>query len=130
MADNTPAKHLEPYKWQPGQSPNPAGRPKGSRNKLAESFLADVLTEWETHGAVAVSDMREKNPGDFVKMVASLVPKEMTLNLNNEIEMSDDELRERIRTLADSLAPLIGGTGGAGEGAEAAAGAGKPSIIH
>ncbi|WP_458193262.1 DUF5681 domain-containing protein [Bradyrhizobium sp. UFLA05-153] len=27
--------------WPPGQSGNPAGRPRGSRSKLSESFLSD-----------------------------------------------------------------------------------------
>ncbi len=118
MADVTAAKHLEPYKWKPGVSPNPAGRPKGSKTKLAESFLADVLEEWEAHGKVAVSDMREKNPGDFVKMVAGLMPKEMSLSLNDSSEMTDDELFDRLATLQASIAPFIAGRdGGAEEGA-------------
>ncbi len=97
--------------WQPGQSGNPKGREKGSRNKLAETFLADVLNEWETHGAVAISDMREKNPGEFVKMIASLLPKDVNLNVNSEIEMTDDELLDRIRGLSETLAPFLSRTG-------------------
>lgn len=86
------------------------GRKPGSRNKLAETFLADVLAEWEAHGAVAVSDMREKNPGDFVKMVASLLPKDVNLNLTDNLsELSDDELLGQLRDLAASIAPFLGG---------------------
>jgi hypothetical protein len=104
------------------------GRPKGARNKLAESFLADVLEEWESHGAVAISDMREKNPGDFVKMVASLLPKEMTLNLTNDLsELSDDELLGQIRELHASLAPLLAASG-EGDGAKAVAT--QPAQLH
>ena len=130
MADNTAAKQLAPYQFKPGQSGNPAGRPKSARSKIAEDFLKDVQAEWESHGAVAISDMREKNPGDFVKMVASLLPKEMNLNINSEAEMSDDELHERIRNLAGQLAPFLGGAGGAGEGIEAQAGSQQPSSVH
>lgn len=121
----TGAKQLDPFKFKPGQSGNPNGRPKGSKHKLAESFLADCLNEWETHGAVAISDMREKNPGDFVKMVASLVPKEMTLNLNNDLgELSDDELLDEIRKLHASLAPFLA------EGIGAQEGAAQPAQLH
>lgn len=109
QGDNTPHKQLEPFKWQKGVSANPAGRPKGSRNKLAEKFLADVLNEWQSHGAVAVSDMREKNPGDFVKMIAGLLPKDVNLNLtDNFSELSDDELLGQLRDLTARIAPFIG----------------------
>lgn len=128
MGEKTPAKHLEPFKWQPGQSANPAGRPKGSRNKLAEAFLAHVLAEWETRGATAISDMRAKNPGDFCKMVASLCPKELTLNLNDNLsELSDDEVLGQLRTFAAQLAQLLAG---ADAGAEAQEITAIASIVH
>ena len=47
-------KNLEATKWKPGQSGNPNGRPKGSKNKLTilrEAVLANaeniVLENWE-----------------------------------------------------------------------------------
>lgn len=130
-ADNTPHKQLEPFKWKPGQSANPAGRPKGSRNKLAETFLADVLTEWDAHGAVAISDMREKNPGDFVKMVAGLMPKEMTLSLHDNSELTDDELFDRLASLRASIAPFLAGRdGGIGEGVEGSSSRAVSSKVH
>lgn len=69
--------------WQPGQSGNPAGRPKGSRNKLTESFLDALLadfikrTEQGTQGAQAIADMRGDKPGDYAKMIAGLLAKEL-----------------------------------------------------
>jgi hypothetical protein len=61
-----------------GKSGNPAGREKGSRNKLSEAFLADVCAEWERNGIEALRKVREDDPSTFIKVVASLIPKEVT----------------------------------------------------
>jgi hypothetical protein len=116
-AARTAPKQLLEHSWKPGVSGNPNGRPKGSRDAITEQFLSDVLKEWEGHGAVAISDMREKNPGDFVKMVASLLPKDVNLNVTDNLsELSDDELIGRIRDLSRTIAPFIEGIGGADGG--------------
>lgn len=122
--DSTQSQQRGLKPWQPGQSGNPAGRQKGSRNKLAEQFLTDVLNEWETHGAVAISDMREKNPADFCKMVASLLPKDVNLNVNNLSELSDDELLSEMRKLHAGLAPILA------QGVGEATGEGEPAQLH
>lgn len=107
------------------------GRPKGSRNKLQEDFLTDVLGAWEQRGAQAIQDMIDDKPGDFVKMVAGLMPKEATLNINDHSEMTDDELAERVRSLAAQLSPfLFGGTGDIAEGTICTTSASKPSGVH
>jgi len=70
------AEHLAAHKFKPGQSGNPAGRPKGSRNKLTESFLEDAVAAWQEDGKKALKLMATEKPGDFAKMVAGLVPKQ------------------------------------------------------
>jgi hypothetical protein len=127
MTDSAPQKDPETGRFLPGNS-GFGGRPKGARSKLSEQFLTDVLNEWETHGAVAISDMRAKNPGDFCKMVASLLPKDVNLNLNNDLgELSDDELLSQLRDLTASIAPLLAGRE---QGTEAQGGAEVASRVH
>lgn len=117
--------------WQPGQSGNPAGRPKGARSKLQEDFLRDVLEAWEERGPQVITAMIAEKPSEFVKMVAGLMPKEATLNINDHSEMTDDELTERVRALAAQLAPfLIEGTGEAESSGGDAPRAAKPARVH
>ena len=63
--------------WQPGQSGNPAGRTKGSRNKLSDAFLEDLLAAWEANGKTAIESVIRDRPQDFLKVVASILPKEI-----------------------------------------------------
>ena len=78
-------------KWAPGQSGNPKGRAKGSRNKLAEDFLADLYADWQEGGIAALRAARESKPEIYCRIVASLLPKE--ISLKNELsEFTDEQL--------------------------------------
>ena len=52
------------------------GRPKGSRNLLGEAFIADLYADWGKHGLATVQEVREKSPVDYLKVVASLLPRD------------------------------------------------------
>ncbi len=58
------------------------GRPKGSRNKLGEAFLSDLLEEWSKSGPQALKRLAEDDPGAFVRVAASVLPKEIDATLN------------------------------------------------
>ena len=64
--------------FKPGQSGNPAGRPKGARAKLGEAFIDALLNDWNSNGVKAIIDMRDERPGDYVKIIASILPKEIS----------------------------------------------------
>ncbi len=72
---------LKPWLFQPGQSGNPAGRPLGARNRLAETFLEDLYRDWREHGAQTIETVRANDPGAYLKIVAGLIPREMQLNI-------------------------------------------------
>ncbi len=64
--------------FRPGVSGNPAGRPKGARSKLGEAFLDALLIDFTEHGMDAIRRVCEDDPGTYIRIVASLLPKEVT----------------------------------------------------
>lgn len=117
----------EATQFKPGNS----GRPKGARNKLGEAFIQALHDDFNEHGVAAVKAVREEKPDQYLKVIASLMPKDHNINITNVDEMSDAELAERIRTLASQLAPfLTDGTGNAVEGNDGSAGAQLAARVH
>jgi len=93
-SEKTGAKQ-RPQLFKPGQSGNPAGRPKGARSKLGQAFIADLLADWEEHGAAALIKTREKDPAAYVRVVASLLPKEIDLGASDALTELLREINER-----------------------------------
>ena len=82
--------NLKPF--QPGQSGNPKGRAKGTRHKIGEVFLEDMLTAWEARGKDAIERVIKDRPHEFIKAVVSLMPKEIEVKTTTVQELSDDDL--------------------------------------
>ena len=81
-----------------GPSPNPAGRPKGSRNKLAEDFLGDLHEAWQKRGKASIADL---SSDQLVNAVVKTLPKEMTLEVGetfSDLLRRADELLAQRRT--------------------------------
>ncbi len=97
----TPRKMPEGRRFQPG---NP-GRPKGSRNKLGEDFIAALHDDFEEHGIAAIQAVRREKPDAYIKVIASILPRELKVTTENDL--SDDQLIERIRQLDAAIRPFL-----------------------
>jgi hypothetical protein len=88
-----------------------SGRPKGSRNQLGEAFIADFYVDWQAHGVATIEAVRERSPVDYLKVVASILPKDLNMKVSAVESMTDEELDAAIaRLLAER------GDGAEGEG--------------
>jgi hypothetical protein len=101
-------------------------RPPAARDKLAEAFMADFCADWCQQGKAAIAAMRAEKPGEYVRIAASLLPKEPNLEVDPIDELTDAELAERIAQVAalagleiQAVAPA-GGAGPASDESEAA----------
>jgi hypothetical protein len=105
--------------WQPGQSGNPAGRPKGSRNALGEDFLKALHADFKEHGVDVIATVRADKPDQYLKVVASILPKQAEITINEFDNMDDGQLRHALSAALRDLATLgidIGNTASPGAG--------------
>ena len=90
-------------RFKPGDVPNPAGRPKGSRNKLGEAFLADLLADWSEHGPIVIQTVRADKPDVYLKIVASILPAQLNVKVSEIDELTDEQLARQLAHVIASL---------------------------
>jgi hypothetical protein len=75
------------------------GRPKGSRNRLSESFIEDLHLVWEKYGAQALERCAVEDPSAFVRVLAGLLPRDVNLS----VEISASDFAQRFRSACELL---------------------------
>jgi hypothetical protein len=91
--------------WQPGVSGNPAGRLRGSRNRLSEAVIWALLRDFSKHGEKAIAKVRRTQPAAYLKILALLVSREHKVEHSNAIkEMTDEQLERSIEILKEMIA--------------------------
>jgi hypothetical protein len=101
--DNTRENRGE-SRWKPGESGNPKGRPKGSRNKLGEDFLKMLAADFEEHGSAVIEKVRETKPEVYLRVVADLLPRDFKIGGKLQFEHENilpEERRARILELLE-----------------------------
>lgn len=98
--------------FQPGNNANPHGRPKGSRNKLGEQFVQALQADFQEHGKKAIETVREERPHEYLKVVASLLPKQVEIKEGAFDGVDDEQLAALVAAARSALG--VAESGGAG----------------
>lgn len=110
--------------FQPGQSGNPKGRAVGTRQKLGEAFLTDMLESWQSSGKAAITAVLADRPQDYLKVIAAILPKEIKIDTSAMEELTDADLARIIDALRPAIRPEIAAAGAS----EARTGAGSATV--
>jgi hypothetical protein len=55
------------------------GKPKGAKHRLQEAFWKDFAAAWEKHGIEAIEAVALNDPGKFLTVAASVMPKDIEI---------------------------------------------------
>lgn len=118
MSEPTGEEQRPAHLYKPGQSGNPNGRPKGSRNRLGEAFLQALASDFDQHGVETIEKVRTEKPHEYLKVVASLLPKQVEIKEGAFDGVGDEELAALIVAAREALGVAEGGGAGAGDTGE------------
>jgi len=89
--------NLKPIKL--GEVRNPKGRPKGSRNKLSEAFIVAMCEDFEQHGEAVICKVREEKPDQYLKVIASILPREFHVADAPLDDVTNDEILDLLAAI-------------------------------
>jgi hypothetical protein len=85
-----------------GCKPGP-GRSLGSRNQLATAFVDDLKTVWNETGITALRRCAEEEPAQFVRVVASLMPKDISVSVGVDAASFGMTFRAAVEALGNEI---------------------------
>lgn len=80
-------------------APGNSGRPVGARNKLQTEFVKALAEDFEEHGEGVIRIVRAERPAEYLKIVASILPKEFFVSEGALDGMSDDEIADALEII-------------------------------
>lgn len=122
MMDNpaqTVSTVAKPHLFGPGNNANPRGRPKGSRNRLGEEFVAALRADFEKHGVDVIEKVRVDAPARYLAVIARVIPQEIKIDEVSALEGIDSRILDAIVRLVSDPGRIAGLAAGRGDGSQA-----------
>ena len=79
----------------------------GARNKLQAKVFESLLKEWEGYGDEVLRIVRMEKPDVWLKVVASILPRELLVTEDRLSQLSDEEVAEYLAAITINPPKLI-----------------------
>ena len=74
-------------------------REPGSRNRLQKNVIDSFLESFETNGKMALEILFKEKPVDYLRLIASVLPKEFLVAEASLGDLTDEEVAEALATI-------------------------------
>jgi hypothetical protein len=78
---------------------NGGGRRAGARNRLQTTLLEALAADFEEHGAGVIRIARVEKPVEYLKVIVSVLPRELIVEQSNLAELTDEQIAGYIGVL-------------------------------
>jgi hypothetical protein len=89
-----------------GGKPGP-GRPKGSRNKIAEEFFSDFYSHWLENGRAAIQWVFENKPDVYFNGAIKVLPQQVDVRVSEFAELTDEALDKKLAEMSSQLSAAL-----------------------
>jgi Family of unknown function (DUF5681) len=93
-------------RFKPGKSGNPAGRPRGSRNRIVQTVVELYSASLEGTGAEDLERLRQKDLSTYWRLAMQFVPSKVESLFNVHVHHELSEEYERAASFADAWSVL------------------------
>jgi hypothetical protein len=92
--------------FQPGRAKT-GGRRKGVKDRIGTMFLEELAKDFEEHGPEIIKIARIERPVEYLKIVASTLPREFEITDSRLEDISDNELDALIELARQQRAIIV-----------------------
>ncbi len=71
------------------------------------TFVAALYDDFQDHGSAAITACRAEKPDVYLRVIASLLPRDVSVKVQQLDDLSDDQLMRKLAVLTEMARPLL-----------------------